>query len=214
MNSKFQKTSSSFGTLVKTAASVPRWQAIGSALIVILVGTMILYALRGSQEVILGYYVVILTVLVWLTYEYAKSVEAMAKATMGLAGAGEKETLRSKTRRITEEGIILQELLDGLRKAEESRRPPFDLSAWEDNSARLETVREMPDFEKQKVASCYRHLVKQNTEVGRWQEFESRLRGLVNSVERRRTVMLLRVMEEENRSTIRSAISTLENYLL
>ncbi len=213
MQGKYHRADSGLASIVKMAASMPRWQAIGSVLIVILVGTMLLYALKGSHEVILGYYVVILTVLVWLTYEYARSIEAMARRSIGLAKAGERETLRSKTKRITREGIILQELLDELRNAQGSGRPPFDLSAWEQNSEDFDGVKELADLEKHTVASCYQRLRRQNMEESRWEKLESKLEGLVNSDERRRTTLLLRAMEEENRCAVKSAITVLEDYL-
>jgi len=213
MENRHQKPTFNLASIAKTVGRVPKWEVIGSLLVLVLVGTMVMYGLRGAQNVILGYYVVILTVLVWLTYEYAKSVEAMAKASFRLAKGGGRETLPSKSRRITQEGIILQEFLEELRKAEKSPRPPFELSAWEHDSARLESVRELADFEIQKIVSCYKHLIKENAQISRWQELEARLHGLVNSVERRRTAMTLTAMEQQNWSAIRSAISILEAYL-
>ena len=213
MRERWRKPGLNLALITKPMGRVQKWEAIGSLLVLVLVGTMVAYSTAGAQVVILGYYAAILTVLVWLTYEYARSVEAMARASVHLASSGRRESLLSKAKRITEEGIILQEFLEELRKARETPRPPFEVSAWELNSGRLESVRELADFEIQKIVSCYKHLIMRNTEMNRWLEMQSRLQGLVNSEERRRIITTLRNMEQENQNVISSAISILESYL-
>jgi hypothetical protein len=179
----------------------------------ILLCLTIVSVLGGVETGILAYQGVVVTAIAWLTYRYSKSAESIAKASLALGNAAAGEEVLSRGPQSAEDKLLLHEILEELRKAEAARRPPFDLSAWERNEERIRFRKTLREDETEEAASCYAHLARENEEVGRWQELESRLNGLVDCVKRRTISLTLSAMENENLAVIRRATSMLERRL-
>jgi len=160
----------SFSLIGEKLSRIPDHEKIGAVLLVMLLGVILASSFGGFQAGILMYHALILTMLASLIYKYAKSTDAMARATIDLGKGRRRESLLSMARRVSEERVIFQEILDELQKAEMTPRPPFELSAWEHNSGKLGSLREWTDVDTDAIASCYRHLTKRNTEVHIWQD--------------------------------------------
>lgn len=184
-----------------------------AVLLGILLCLTVISALGGVETGILAYQGVVVTAIAWLTYRYSKSVESIAKASLALGTTAPRERPVLAPPQTAEDKLLLSEIMDELREAEASRRPTFELSAWERNEHRLRSRKTLGEAEIENIASCYAHLARENEEISRWQELESRLNGLVDCVKRRTISLTLSAMENENLATIHAATSALERYL-
>ncbi len=179
----------------------------------ILLCLTVVSVLGGVETGILAYQGVVVTAIAWLTYRYSKSAESIAKASLALGASAPREGLLPTPPQAAEDKLLLCEILKELGKAEATRRPPFDLSAWERNEHRLRSRNTLREAEIENIASCYAHLARENEETSRWRELESRLNGLVDCVKRRTLSLTLSAMEHENLAAIHAAASALERYL-
>jgi hypothetical protein len=184
-----------------------------AVLLGILLCLTVVSVLGGVETGILAYQGVVVTAIAWLTYRYSKSAESIAKASLALWPAAPREGLLPTPPQAAEDKLLLCEILEELGKAETARRPPFDLSAWQRNEHRLRSRKTLKEAEIENIASCYARLAKENEEMSRWRELESRLNGLVDCVKRRTISLTLSAMEDENLAAIHAATSVLEEYL-
>lgn len=184
-----------------------------AVLLGILLCLTVVSVLGGVETGILAYQGVVVTAIAWLTYRYSKSAESIAKASLALGAPAPREGLLPTPPQAAEDKLLLCEILEELGKAEATRRPPFDLSAWERNEHRLRSGKTLREAEVENIASCYAHLAKGNEETSRWRELESRLNGLVDCVKRRTISLTLSAMENETLAAIHAATSSLERYL-
>lgn len=199
----------SLAVLAQKFARMSNREKTVGALLMTLLAVVVACGFGGLQTGILLYHAVILTVLAFLIHRYAKSVDVMAKGALDLGKANRREALISMARIVSEEKAILGEVLEELRRAELTPRPPFGLSAWEHSSGKLEAMRRWTDIDTGAIARCYEHLARQNMEVSFWQELQRRLEGLVNVEKRRDITMTLKALEHENLSAIRPVVSML-----
>jgi hypothetical protein len=213
MRSGNQKRGCDFAPLGQIVGKMPTWEKIVGTSAAALAAVIVTSSLGGAQIGIMVYHAMILTVLAWLTYRYARSTDAMARAIVNLGKTSQRETLLSMAQKVSQERAILNEILEELRKAEKSPRPPFELSAWDRNSHKLESIKEWTEVDVDAIASCYRHLTKQNMEVGFWEEIQERLEGLVNAEKRRNLDTTLKALEHQNLDVIKPVISMLVSHL-
>jgi len=197
----------SLAIIAQKLARMPNREKTVGALLITLLCVVVACSLGGLQTGILFYHAVVLTVLALVTRRYAKSVDVMAKGTVDLSKASRRETLISMARIVSEEKAILSQVLEELRKAEQTPSPPFEFSAWEHNRSKLEAMKGWTDIDTDAIACCYEHLAKQNMEVSLWQELQQRLVGLVNVEKRRNITMTMKALEHENLSVIRPVVS-------
>ncbi len=208
-----RKQRCSLAAIGRMMARVPVRQRIGAALVIMLMAVIVASTLGGLQTGILAYHAIILTVLAWIIYRYARSTDAVVRATISLNETTQREDLLTTAQEVVEQKIMLHEFLEELRKAEASARPPFDLTVWERCSDDLNSIKELSDLETEEIASCYRHLTKENLEANRWQDLEAELHGLVDCVKRRTISLTLKSMEQENLAVIRPVVWMLERHL-
>ena len=193
---------------------LPVWVRIVATLVSVeLAGMVVAFGLKQAEIGILAFHAVILTVLVGITYKYARSTDEMARATVDLARATREELLLSESERESEEITFLRQLLIELRKAEIRRRPPFDLSTWELKSGRVLTIKRIASGDREIIEVCYGHLIEENESLARWKDLEDRLGGPRLSQELALTRKQIHSMEECNLQQIRPAIGVLEHCL-
>lgn len=192
---------------------IPDHEKIAGVWLLTLLGVILACSVGGLQAGILLCQAVMMTAIAWLTHKYAKSADDIARLTGALGKTAPKQDVLTTARKAMQAKLVLHELLEELRKAEATRKPPFDLSAWERNSGKLKSSTELTDSEIQEIASCYGHLAEENMNVNRWRELDARLEGLVDCVKRRNIHMTLKEMEQDNLSVIGPMVSMLESHL-
>lgn len=184
-----------------------------AVLLGILLCLTVISVLGGIETGIMAYQGVVVTAIAWLTYRYSKSAESIARASLNLGPQVSTQELFSPPLQRPEDKKLLKEVLEELRRAEASPRPPFGLSTWQRNEARIRSRKILRESEIAETASCYARLAKENEEIGRWREIELRLGGLVDAEKRRTVSLTLNAMENENLAAVRKVTSMLERYL-
>ncbi len=192
---------------------LPGWEKIAGISLTILLGVIVACGVESLQTGILIYQTTMVTVIALLVHKYAKLADVLARSGSTPERAAPKENRIATAREAIKEKLLLRELLEELRKAQTTGKPPFDLSAWERNADKLRPSRELTDLEVEKIAACYRHLMKENAEVNRWKDLEMRLKGLVDSLKRGHVHTTLQQMAQDNKSAIASVISILDGHL-
>lgn len=195
---------------------IPKRERTAALLVLTLLSWVIGCSAGGVRTDILAYQAITVMVIAWVAYKYANSADGHPQLGVSLAGRPSQSDLLATAREAMQQKLILRELLEELRRAEKAARPPFDLWSWERNSEKLNTSKELTQVETDKIASCYRHLTRENMENACWQRLATELEDLVDCVKRRRIYRIYSTfgdMEQDNVAVIRPVITMLESHL-
>ncbi len=214
MSDKKRKLGSRLFPVREAIGRLPVWVWIVVALVAAeLAGMAVAFGLNQSEVAVLAFHAVILTVLVGITYKYARSTDEMAKATIDLAQATREELLLRRAETEAEEGIVLNEGLLELRKADMNLRPPFEVGAWGRYCGKLKMMNRLTESDKTDIERCYEQLTRENIEPNRWTEIDLGRQGSVTHEKQCELRRLEEKYKKENSRLSRDAIRAVEAHL-